>query len=134
MGIQPVGYRPAQIAAPKRIQDRKAGLAIAAGTEVILSSLLLPSVGHPVLESLYYDGSAGGNGFLHFRVTLDGSVLPDSFADSYNPIGAPGNPAIVGKELPPGRTLEIRCKNEHASTVFDAFCDGEVFFYADQPR
>ncbi len=133
---QPVTYRPKQAATSKRIKGQSgtpASPGIPFGTEVVLATVDLLKGVFPVLESLYYDGDAPGTGYLRFRVTVDGYPLSHDWADSYNPLGAAGEPAQIGEGMPPGRKLEIRCKNEHPSdSTLSAWCDGEVF-YSEKP-
>lgn len=131
MSKQRVGFSPDEIATRKRMKDNNKGLAIVPGENRLLASLLLPCMGFPVLETLYYDASVSAN--VKFSVQMDGVNLPDDFASSSNPIGAPGNPTNVGKDLEPGRTVQIYCLNNGAANI-DAYCDGEVYIYAQRPR
>lgn len=130
MAQKPVAFRPPQVAKTKSLKGLN--LNVLAGTEVVLAAVQLNNFGYPVLESIYFDGSAGGNGFLKFRVTLNGVLLPFDWNDSYNPKGASNQFDDVGENLPPGGLLEVRVKNEHATDPFEGYSNGEVAFY-DQP-
>jgi len=130
---QPVSFRAVEVAMRKRLKGfsgTAAARGITHGTYAVLASVQLLKGVFPVLEDLYYDGDASGTGYLRFAVTVDGYQLPDDWANSYSPIGRPGQPAPIGENLPPGRLLEIRCYNEHASDdTLTAECDGEVRYY-----
>lgn len=130
---QPITYRPPQLAAPKRCRGKSGTAAspgIPHGTTVVLATVELYKNLWPVLESLYYDGDAAGNGYLRFRCKVDGRQLPYDWADSYAPLGSAGNPVPVGENLPPGRKFTVECTNEHDSDdSLAAYSDGEVCFY-----
>lgn len=129
----PVSFRPPIVARPRRLKGYSGtpgSGGIPHGTEVVLASVDLLKNAFPVLESLYYDGDQAGTRYLHFRVTLDGYPIDEDWSDSYNKLGDNGKPEPIGKNLPPGRLLEVRCKNEHPSDdTLEAFCDGEVRYY-----
>lgn len=131
-----VSSRPADAALTKRLKGTSA--AIPHGTEVVVAYIDCPKNLAPVLESLYYDGDAGGTGYLRFKVCLDGYELPFDWANSQNPIGEVGKPEPIGEDLAPGRRLEVRCANEATASdvaadatldTLRAYCDGEVAFY-----
>lgn len=137
MAIAPVGFRPAQVAAPGSLKGYSGASAtppvpagITHGTEAVIGSFQVPRIGYPVLEDLYFDGDASGAGYLHFRVTANGQTLPYWWADSYVAIGSLNLPRNIAENLPPGALVEIRCKNEHPSDdTLKAYCDGSVAIY-----
>lgn len=130
MANTPVSFRPPQVATPQSLKGRN--MAIAAGTEVVVGSVALNKFGHPALETIYWDGGAGSNNSLKFRLTLNGVTLPFAWNDSYEAKGAAGLFDKIGETLPPGGLLEIRIKNEHATDPFEGYCNGEVRTY-DSP-
>jgi hypothetical protein len=129
--------RGARAAQPQRLKGQQ--LSIAPGERKTLAEVKLHSFGYPVLESGYYNGSAGATGKLRFLITLNGLQLPLDEADSYNPLGQAGVPAAIGYALPNGGTLRVEAVNEaesgtpeeDAENTFEAYADGEVITYVD---
>lgn len=130
MANTPVSFRPREVANPKSLKGRN--MAITALTEVVVGTVELPRFGYPVLETIYWDGGAGSNNSLKFRVTLNGVTLPFDWNNTYEAKGAAGLFDKVSEPLPCGGLLEIRIKNEHATDPFEGYCNGEVRTY-EQP-
>lgn len=121
--------RGPQIAKPQSFAGTTSG-GIPAGTEVVIASARLNDQGCPVLEDLYYNGDSNATNALQFRCTLDGVQIGEPWAlPTYNPFGQPGLPRAVGKNLPPGRLFEIRCKNTGTDSTLNAYSDGTVCYY-----